>query len=97
MNLYELAQLSILLDWFTTLDLVNHYDENYYETNQFLSKQPNRGTINRYFLLQFPINHALNSLPEPVRSGALIFRIWDFTSHGIHNLQWGLTMRLPWY
>ena len=97
MDLYELAQTSILIDWFTTLDLINHYSEGYYETNRFLGPHPDRGEINTYFLLQFPVNYLANTLPEPVRSGGLVFRIWDFTAHGIHNLSIGLSLRLPWY
>lgn len=44
-----------VIDWGTTLDITERYDEGYYEMNPFLGKRPSRGEVNTWFLIGIPV------------------------------------------
>ncbi len=45
-----------IIDWGTTLDMADRYDEGYYELNPILGKYPSKGNVNTYFAISIACN-----------------------------------------
>lgn len=92
--LYTISITSIVLDWGTTLDLVNRYDENYYETNKLLGQRPTRGEVNLFFVGTIGLTHsAAKYLSHPWDSLFLVSRIYLNGGAALHNLNIGLNFK----
>jgi len=49
-----------IIDWGTTLDIVDREDEGYYELNPLLGKHPSKGAVNTYFAISVASNILLS-------------------------------------
>jgi len=78
-----------IIDWGTTLDMVDRYDEGYYELNPLLGKHPSRRAVNTYFAISIISNVLISHfLPSNLRKVWLGSRIsisgyWIDNNYGV--------------
>ena len=88
---YVASTAAIAADWATTLDMTDRYHEGYRETNPVLGKQPDRNTVNSYFVFKILANTvAAERLPDPVDKWYLWFTTLGSLSVAKNNWDLGL-------